>query len=283
MVKKLKVFLYNENVKTLTSSHRPFHPTTKYEVVVVEDVEDADFILCKPTNYNGIIVDSKFNSKLNKVVVYANDDNPNYLLKDDLSIKLIAQPLCNQETLNSFNADTIPLLMTDHEIIHLDKEFLEKCRDQEKIYDYYFAGQIYGNRQKILDINLPNTLIRTTGSIYGLNPEQKLQQIKDFLMELGKAKFGFTPRGVGSNSFRLYEALMVGTIPIATDVITYPYENIVDWDSFSIRGTLNNITDLINRSKDINYESVRQNGIEFWENYCKINILHDNILDKIIS
>jgi len=171
--------------------------------------------------------------------------------------------------------------MTDHETIHLDKEFIEQCRNQEKIYDYYFVGQVYGNRKQIMNLNLPNSVIKTTGSIYGLNAEQKLQKIKDFLMDLGKAKFGFAPRGVGSNSFRLYECLMVGTVPISTDVITYPFETDVDWDSFTIRGSLNNLSKLIEVSKNIDYNIVRNNGIKFWENYCKMDVLYDKIINKL--
>lgn len=281
MKKSLKVFLYNEDTDKLTPHHRPFYPTTIHTVGVTKDINEADYILTKPNNYLRAIKDGKINGKLDKVVVYANDDNPNYLLSEKQSKKFIAQPLHGKQKLNEFNATTVPLLMTDHETIHLDKDFIEKCRNQEKIYDYYFVGQVYGNRKQIMSLNLPNSIIKTTGSIYGLNAEQKLQKIKDFLMELGKAKFGFAPRGVGSNSFRLYECLMVGTVPISTDVITYPFEDEVDWNSFSVRGSLNNASELLKKTKSIDYEKFRSNGIEFWEKYCKMDVLYDNILNKM--
>jgi hypothetical protein len=281
MKKNIKVFLYNENTNKLTAHHRPFYPTSEFEVDVTSDFKDSDFILVKPNNYDKIVSDKNFTNVLDKVVLYANDDNPNRLLKESKVKKLIAQPRHTEEELNKFNATTIPLLMTDHEVIHLDKEFIDKCRNQEKIYDYYFVGQIYGNRTKLKKLNLPNSIIKTSGSIYGLNPEQKLKNIKNFLMELGKAKFGFAPRGDGSNSFRLYECLMVGTVPIATDVITYPYEKDVDWNSFSVRGSLNNVNELINKTNNIDYKTFRENGINFWENHCKMDVLYNNILTKL--
>lgn len=281
MKKNLKLFLYNENTDKLTAHHRPFYPTTKHTVEITKDLNEADYILTKPNNYPRIIKDGMFSNKLDKVVVYANDDNPNYLLSDKQSKKFIAQPLHSKEKLNEFNAITVPLLMTDHETIHLDKEFIEECRNQEKIYDYYFVGQVYGNRKEIMNLNLPNSIIKKTGSIYGLNAEQKLQKIKDFLMDLGKAKFGFAPRGVGSNSFRLYECLMVGTVPISTDVITYPFEKEVDWDSFTVRGSLKNVKELVEKTKNIDYNTVRGNGIDFWENYCKMDVLYDKILNEL--
>lgn len=281
MKKNLKVFLYKDNSVDLTPHHRPFYPTKKYNVDITKNIDDADYILTSPFNYTQLKNDPNLTSYLKKVVVYANDDNPNHLLKEPNSRKFIGQPLQSEEELEKFNATTIPLLMTDHKTIHLDEEFIEKCRNQEKIYDYYFVGQVYGNRKKIMNLNVKNSIIKTSSSIYGLNSEQKLQKIKDFLMELGKAKFGFAPRGIGSNSFRLYECLMVGTVPISTDVITYPFESEVNWDSFCVRGSLNNTSDLLDKTKSIDYQHFRNEGMKFWDNHCKMDVLYDNILDKI--
>jgi len=177
---------------------------------------------------------------------------------------------------------TVPLVMTDHLKVHLDEDFIQQCRDQEKIYDYYFVGQFYGKRDVLRNFNKGNSIIKQTSSIYGFNDEDKLNAIKAFLMELGKAKFGFAPRGVGSNSFRLYECLMVGTIPIATDVIEYPFTDDVNWDDIAVRGSLDNLDNLINKCDNIDYDSCRDNGIKFWQNYCKMDIMFEKIKKKYV-
>jgi len=129
MKKNLKVFLYKDNSVDLTPHHRPFYPTKKYNVDITKNIDDADYILTSPFNYTELKNDPSFTSYLKKVVVYANDDNPNHLLKEPNSRKFIGQPLQSEEELEKFNATTIPLLMTDHKTIHLDEEFIEKCRN----------------------------------------------------------------------------------------------------------------------------------------------------------
>lgn len=269
----MKVYLYNDKTDKLTAHHRPF----TFGCEVTTDVENSDRILIKPSDYVNFLNDNRMKSFRTKGVVYANDDNPNYLLGENEVKKLIAQPLQKKEFLEQYNAVTIPLIMTDHLNIHLDNEFLEECRSQEKIYDYYFVGQFYGKRNKLLNFNEGNSVIKKTTSIYHLNESEKIKTIKEFLLELSKAKFGFAPRGMGSNSFRLYECLMVGTVPISTDVIEYPFSNEVDWDNFTIRGSLDNLNDLITKSKNINYDNFKKNGISFWDNYIKINNCYEKL------
>jgi len=273
----MKIYLYKDKSEKLTAHHRPF----TFDCEVTTNVESSDRVLIKPSDYVNFINDSRMKPFLHKGVVFANDDNPNYLLGENKVKKLIAQPLQKKGFLMQYNAITIPLIMTDHLRIHLDDEFLNKCRNQKKIYDYYFVGQFYGKRNKLLNFNEGNSVIKKTTSIYHLNEEQKIKTIKEFLLELSKAKFGFAPRGVGSNSFRLYECLMVGTIPISTDVIEYPFNDVVDWDDMVIRGSLDNLNSLIGRSKMINYDTYRKNGIEFWENYVKMNKCYEYIKEKL--
>jgi hypothetical protein len=269
----MKIYLYNDTSEKLTVHHRPF----TFDCEVTTDVEKSDRILIKSSDYVNFLNDSRMKTFCNKGVVYANDDNPNYLLRESEIKKLIAQPLQKESFLKQYNAITIPLIMTDHLNIHLDDEFLEECRNQKKIYDYYFVGQFYGKRTVLLNFNEGNSIIKKTNSIYHLNEEQKIKTIKEFLLELSKSKFGFAPRGMGSNSFRLYECLMVGTVPISTDVIEYPFIDEVDWDTFSLRGSLDDLSSLIIKSKSIDYDKFRSSGIDFWDNYIKINKCYDKI------
>jgi len=273
----MDIFLYNDNSTELTAHHRPF----TFNCKVVKNPHSADKILIKPADYMRFVSDHNYKPYWDKTVVYANDDNPNYLLRENKIKKLLAQPLVNKKTLDMYNAMTIPLVMTDHLKVHLDEEFLQQCRDQEKIYDYYFVGQFYGKREVLRNFNQGNSIIKQTSSIYGFSDEDKLNAIKAFLMELGKAKFGFAPRGVGSNSFRLYECLMVGTIPIATDVIEYPFTDDVNWDDIAIRGSLDNLNQLIDKCDNIDYDNCRNKGIKFWEDNCKMDVMFEKIKNEL--
>ncbi|BDA48178.1 probable glycosyltransferase At5g20260 at C-terminar half [Coccomyxa sp. Obi] len=50
------------------------------------------------------------------------------------------------------------------------------------------------------------------------------------------SNFSFCPRGFGSTSFRLYETLQLGTIPIYVweDDLWLPFQDIIDWNEFAI-------------------------------------------------
>jgi hypothetical protein len=57
-----------------------------------------------------------------------------------------------------------------------------------------------------------------------------------FLRKTSESIFSLCPRGYGASSFRFYEALQLGAVPIfVTDKAWFPFDDVVDWDSFSIR------------------------------------------------
>jgi len=76
---------------------------------------------------------------------------------------------------------------------------------------------------------------------------------------------------------------MVGTIPICTDVVEYPYESNVDWDSFTLRGDMEDVENLVTKSKEIDYDKFRMDGMNFWDDFIKMDNLHDNLLTYMQS
>ena len=282
---ELKVYL-TENKKTLDVFDRPFYPTKVHNVTLTSNPKEANFILCQlkgnqKTHYDGVIKTDLFKQYGDKFVFYVNNDHPEFLYREKDSIKLVAQPAHTKDVLDLHNITTIPLLMTDHLDFHLDSTLMEECRNVKKEYDYIYMGQLYGDRLKLKSLRLDKFYLKTSSDIYHLPTVSKQNKIKNYLKELGKGKFGFCPRGGGSNSFRLYECLMVGVVPIITDVIQLPFTDEVNWDEFSIVGSMRNVDKLIEKSKSIDYKLYRQRGIDFWEKYCKYYNMNDMIINKI--
>ncbi len=54
---------------------------------------------------------------------------------------------------------------------------------------------------------------------------------------MGRSTFSLCPRGLGRSSYRLYESLSLGSIPVYIwdDVEWLPYSDEIDWDEISIR------------------------------------------------
>lgn len=73
-----------------------------------------------------------------------------------------------------------------------------------------------------------------------------------FLDVTSKSKFTLAPRGFGKTSFRLYEALKLGSIPVYVyDEPWLPYTELIDWNKFVVLAHINELPSLYARLKQI--------------------------------
>lgn len=228
----------------------------------------------KPCNY----------IKLNSVrYMYLNDDNPNAAYQNENTC-FVAQPLYCCDTNSRNNVIVVPLMMTDEwDLIKDRPDLIKSFRNNKKKYDFNFIGQCkYMGRDIFRNLNLENYDFEETSSVYSLPKDKKTNKLLSFLHRISKSKFVFAPRGVGSSSFRAYQAMMVGSIPIITDMNDYPFQDRVDWDQISIRGNLNELNILIEKALNISdnqYKNMQKKAIDFWDNYCKHDMLYKKIKD----
>lgn len=278
----IKVFRMLDDKPRPIPFNRPFHLCNQ-NIEIVDDLDGADFVLTTHPGLNELIKNNNIDI-LKKTVIYANDDDPSWAMRESYSYKFFGQPNAKLAELEKYNAMPIPIVMIDHIPIHEDIEYINYLRSLPKKKDFYFAGQLhYANRQLISKLQLNNSDIKQTQTIVGKTPEQKLGSIKKYLEELAQAKFGFAPRGTGSSSFRLYECLLVGTIPIATDAIQLPFTDLVNWDDFSITGRILDLDSLVRRARETDCDTLRINGMDFFDKYCNTRQLNSWIVDRLIK
>ena len=230
-----------------------------------------------------------------KKIMYLNNDSPAEAY-DTEELCFVAQPTMDKRMNKKLNVVPIPLMMTDEVGTSRMPSIIDHVfRDAEKKFDYMFIGQChYAGREVFRTLNLDNYDFEETKPIYDLQGEEKQTKLLDFLTALSQSKFVFAPRGIGSSSFRAYQAMMVGSVPIITGMMDYPFEDEVNWDSFSIRGDIEDLVHsrqgenrasvmrngLINKSKmlsDDEYNTMRNNGMQFWDSYCKHDALYDRL------
>lgn len=99
-----------------------------------------------------------------------------------------------------------------------------------------------------------------------------------------KSYFTLCPRGTGKTSFRLYEAMQLGSVPIyISDVHWLPFTDYVDWSKFCIVISPEEIEDLSERLKVIidngMYEEMRKEAIRVYEEYFCFNSMFKWISD----
>ncbi len=80
--------------------------------------------------------------------------------------------------------------------------------------------------------------------------------VNAFRIQLGRSHFALAPRGYGRTSFRLYEAMDLGCVPvyIHDDGPWFPYGDVLDWDSFSISCPTIAVVDLPERLLQVSSE-----------------------------
>lgn len=88
--------------------------------------------------------------------------------------------------------------------------------------------------------------------------------------------FSLCPRGAGNFSYRLYETMSCGRIPVIPEASqVLPYENMIDWSSLALFVTLDNVESKIlakyNMLDDETFEAKQREIRQVWETYLSTN------------
>lgn len=84
------------------------------------------------------------------------------------------------------------------------KQLRENTQKTALVY-LNFDPTMHNDREKVIELFADKP--------YCLKPDDELP-FKEYLAEMAHCKFAFSPRGTGPDSYRTWEALLVGTIPI---------------------------------------------------------------------
>ena len=151
-----------------------------------------------------------------------------------------------------------------------------------------FIGNITYNcvrpnvRQEMFNIlgNNPNfKLINSGGGSPDVN--KTLQNI--FIETTINSKFALAPRGYGRSSFRLYEAIQLGSIPVFIyDHKWLPFEDEIDWNEFSVLIDVNNIQNIDTILSGYTPDRIKQMQDNLY-NYWVDNFTMESICKKIIN
>jgi hypothetical protein len=108
----------------------------------------------------------------------------------------------------------------------------------------------------------------------------------NFIDITSRSEFALCPRGYGLQSFRFYEALQLGAIPIYVhdDVVWKPYKDELDWDEFSISIHINDIgsiKDIISSISLDKKNEMRRKGLKAYNEVFALKCLPNKILNYL--
>ena len=286
----LKVTIYNEVESTLRDPilGRPFsHNQDRWEWT--DSHEKADWIMghldyLRTDLYYSYVSSTKlFTRYQDKFVLWAMHDTPTFAYEDTTTLKFISQPLKGSDENQKHRIVPVPLQMRhyEYEMIKADwfPDWLAKLRETKKEYDFMYVGQTgYQGREFLRNLDLPNYYLEETSPIWGIREtESRIELNKKFCEKLAKSKYVFCPRGEGSSSFRLFQSLMSGSVPIISGMEDRPFSD-QDWESFAEFGE--NYSSLPLEGE---YNLKREKGMKFWDDFCHIEKCDRVLFDRYLK
>jgi hypothetical protein len=106
-----------------------------------------------------------------------------------------------------------------------------------------------------------------------------------FLDVTASSRFTLCPRGYGRASFRLYEAMQLGSVPVyISDHHVLPWAEELDWEEFCVivdAAKVPDIDRILTRITDKKYERMRKRAKEIYPAYFSLEGVAANILRRI--
>lgn len=111
------------------------------------------------------------------------------------------------------------------------------------------------------------------------------KNMQSFLKLMASSWFALCPRGFGPASFRIFEALQLGAIPvIISDHYKRPYAGEVNWKEFSVAIKEDSLAKIESRLKAIDIPTRKrmiEAGYDFYQNYCTKEQVCKHILARL--
>lgn len=122
-------------------------------------------------------------------------------------------------------------------------------------------------------------------SVGNWSTEVPMDNFQRFLDITCSSKFGLAPRGYGKSSFRMYEILQLGTVPVYISDIHYlPWTDELNWNDFCVpvnEDEIEDIDDILKSIDDMEYDRLLKNGKKVYKKYFSLEGMFKNILKRI--
>ena len=285
--------LPNYNNLKIESHNYNFKGESRYKNVIekckelfeyVNDISKSDIVIL-PYKFKGPydpIAQQLYQQcvKYNKVLyIFYNDDNDKSILPDVNNIKIYRTSL--NKSKKQKNEFALPAFSPDYFNNYMKNPKLSIGYCGHKVHgrDYYL--------NILLNSKLSTDFILRDG--FWAPGIDKLQARKDYIKNIEDNIFTFCYRGAGNFSYRFYDVMMMGRVPILikTDSV-YPFEDKYDLnsvgivlDELDIKNKNLDLIEIINqyyeKNKD-NLENIQKQNRDIWEKYYSCCGFLENII-----
>lgn len=281
---------YQQYVFSLFSNYRlePNYPTyPPYHVgLYLEDYFIRDFLnenksydrIFIPISWTTIYCENK-SSGLQEVlsqldrqrqyfVVCQHDDAPMHQLPPDTLIFSASDTV--------YKPDRIPIPVVCSPV--------QKITNNKTIFASFVGSYTHSIRSK-----LQSVCTNKDGYYFACNrwiPKIEDGRFEEFLTITSKSKFTLCPRGYGNTSFRLYECMQLGSVPVyISDHFHLPWSDEINWDDFCVlvdEDEIQNLDYILKSISDKKYNKMLEKIEQLYSQYFTLDSLHTNIIKRIV-
>ena len=119
----------------------------------------------------------------------------------------------------------------------------------------------------------------------GWNASITENALLNFINISSRSKYTLCPRGYGTTSFRLYEAMQLNTIPVyISDHHDLPWSDEINWNEFCViikPEEINNLKEILKIISKEKYEMMLNKIKELYNNYFTLNGVCVNIMKRL--
>jgi hypothetical protein len=156
----------------------------------------------------------------------------------------------------------------------------ELILEQERTILLSFVGAVtHPIRQKCIESLRDKPDIELAFSNW--NNRVSEENFKYFINKTLSSKFCLSPRGYGASSFRMYEAMQLGSIPVyVTDKVYTPFTDVLDWNDFAViieEKDISSIHEILLSYDEERIVMMQKNLKEVWNKYFSIDAVCHNI------
>lgn len=117
------------------------------------------------------------------------------------------------------------------------------------------------------------------------SPHVPMESLNFFLDVTASSRFGLAPRGYGKQSFRFYEIMQLGVVPVyISDVHYLPWAEELDWNDFCVlidEDDIRNIDEILKSISDMDYNKLLENGRKVYDEYFTLEGMFKNIVKRL--
>ena len=204
--------------------------------------------------------------------VCQHDDAPKHSLPPNTLIFSLSQSHRNSKNLNPIpipaTCSSVPLPKETYNkdifasfvgsITHpIRIELYNLCTTQS---NYYFSGQQW-------------------------NPAIQQSKLDEFITITSRSKFALCPRGYGNTSFRMYEAMQLGAVPVyISDDFFLPWSDELNWNEFCIiidSKNLNQLPSILNSIPEEKINEMADKAKQVYSEYFTLDGTYKNIVKRL--